>query len=593
MKQMCWLADMKYILENPFVICHLLPARDFVSRCKTIGISTSEEQLEKLEKLGIFYPFARVQYPDHTKGFIDIWSQKEPALNWLEMGRIWDPSTKPFQEWKTFRKEGSLFDSIISFYSIFQFYPLYALTQNFTADVHYEYFVDYDSGKREELIKFHSYYAEFTLAAYQRKEIGFKDQIKKYWYEDLKNKAMWRAIAAKMCQIISNRYYPETQSDGRSIRMSIGLRNNDWNWYQYCRDWNAKAVLDEIGLDIKELKALHKIVAFEAKKIDPLENWYELVRYISVDKKKKLKGTALLAQDIYSMETMLRLFYDDLANEKLPYGEVPPFVDVNKFYGIDITENISDHLEFITNEFNINPKPNLILVVEGDGEEQQFPRLARELLGYSFSILGIEIRNLKGVGNFTGKKRLDKYGALEKFIDDYHFRQTIVFIILDNEGRAREIRDSLIKRPSTTSPGQTVTKGELIRIWARSIEFDNFSNEEIAKAMTELCNHEHEFNLEEIGKCKTSYDAKKGDPLEDLFEDKATACIFNKTKLLKILFDNLISNQEKELDENNRRPVVNWLIDAIQLASLNNQPFSNQIKQYNQESGFLRDKAKY
>lgn len=169
-----------------------------------------------------------------------------------------------------------------------------------------------------------------TIAAYQRKIIETDNSFKKIIFDDLKNKAMWRAIAAKICQIVSNRYYPETQSDGRSIRISIDLSYPDWNWYEYCHDWNAKAVLQEIGLNIDELKELHRIVALEAKDIDPLENWYELISFISIEKKEKLKGAALFAQDIYSMEKMLRLFYEDLTGDKLPSSEVPPFVDLNQ-----------------------------------------------------------------------------------------------------------------------------------------------------------------------------------------------------------------------------------------------------------------------
>lgn len=590
MKQMCWLADMKYIIENPFVICGLLPARQFVSLCKSVGINTSEEQLEKFEKLGIFYPFARVRYPDDMRGFIDIWSQKEHALSWLENGFIWEPSTSPFQEWKTFRKEGNFFDSIISFYSIFQCYPLHDLSQRLKIDVQFEYFVDCGEENRKKLIESILYTSKETILAYQGKKIEIDDSFEQLMFNILKDKAKYKAIAAKICQIISNRYYPETQSDGRSIRLSSALRYRDWNWYEYCRDWNAKAVLDELGLDIDELKSLHMLVALEAKEIDPLENWYELVSFISVDKKKKLKGAALFAQDIYAIEKMLRLFYEEITGDKLPIGEVPPFVDVNEIYGINTAENISDHLEFVTNEFNINPKPCLILVVEGDGEEKQFPRFAKEILGYSFPILGIEVRNLKGVGNFTGKKSKDKYGALEKFIDEYHSRQTIVFIVLDNEGGAKQVMERLIKKPSIISQCRTVTKADLIHLWERSIEFDNFSHEEIANAMSELCNQEYEFTSDEMKKCEEDYDTRrKGNPLEDIFTENVNNTLFNKTKLLELLFDNIISNREKEIIRYDKRPVLELLIKIIKLALSNSQPITRHIRQSYQESGYFGD----
>ena len=108
MKPMSWIPDLNYVIENPFIVCKLLPARQFVDLCKKFDINTSEEQLEQLEKLGIFYPFARVQYPDDVTGFIDIWSQKDHAISWLENGKIWEPSSQSFREWKTFKEGGFL-----------------------------------------------------------------------------------------------------------------------------------------------------------------------------------------------------------------------------------------------------------------------------------------------------------------------------------------------------------------------------------------------------------------------------------------------------------------------------------------------------
>jgi hypothetical protein len=56
--------NLKYIIENELVIsCPFLSTDQFISYCKDRGIRTSRKQLEQFEKLGIFYPIARVQYP--------------------------------------------------------------------------------------------------------------------------------------------------------------------------------------------------------------------------------------------------------------------------------------------------------------------------------------------------------------------------------------------------------------------------------------------------------------------------------------------------------------------------------------------------
>lgn len=283
------------------------------------------------------------------------------------------------------------------------------------------------------------------------------------------------------------------------------------------------------------------------------------------------------------MEQMLRLFYDDLTGNKLQAPDESPFWEKDKFYGEGVTKNELQYLEFLTNEYNLNPRPNLILVVEGNGEAEQFPRLAKELFRLSFPQLGIEVVNIHGVGNFTGKKSTDKYGALEKFIDDYHYRQTIVFVVLDNEGRVQTVRQNLLKANSKCYPKRKVTKNEYICVWNKNIEFDNFTHNEIAKAMTTLSDNRHIFKDNDIADCENGFSAREGNSLEKLFNNMLGYDL-SKPKLLEILFGFIISNPETE------RPVVQVIQEVINLAGKNHyRPVTMDIWQKNQESGFFGD----
>src|SRR5438067_13099751 len=118
-----------------------------------------------------------------------------------------------------------------------------------------------------------------------------------------------------------------------------------------------------------------------AQSRDPLDRWYQLVRFISVEKKDKLKGKAQFAQMLYGMEYMLRLF----AKEAFAADLHPPDEDRTwrnaDLYGEGIPEDPLKHLEFVANDFHLNPRPKLILVVEGAGEEQAIPYLAEKALG--------------------------------------------------------------------------------------------------------------------------------------------------------------------------------------------------------------------
>jgi hypothetical protein len=266
-------------------------------------------------------------------------------------------------------------------------------------------------------------------------------------------------------------------------------------------------------------------------------------------------------------------------------------------YGEGVTQNDLLYLELLANEFHLNPRPNLILIVEGDGEEQQFPRIVEKLFGSTFPKLGIEIVRLGGVGRFTGRAR-DKYGPLQRFIDNYHYKQTIVFVILDDEGDAAAMKRKLVSAPSdfyrdrqTRAPKRTVTKDEYIHLWQKNIEFDNFTDREIAQAMTEAAQNRYVFTPEEIADCRARFGGHSGDTLSKLFKDKLGDRELDKPELMEKLADIIITNGGAELDENGEptRPLVAVLGRVIELAVLNHQPVDLEIWQENQESGYFGD----
>ncbi len=570
--------NLEYLIENEsFIINPFFSTHRFISYCKDCGIIISKEELEQFEKLGLFYPIACVEYPKikikieyinegreyRHLGILkegEVWSGDtqddylcfsfgEDSNIWLKEGFLWDPSSRPFQKWETF------FDGnrkVENFYSIFQCYSLYILIKLTKCQIGFEWWVDCDHEEIKKLVEDISSLSKLTI-------------------DSLKKNGIKKEIVAIICQIISNRYFPLTQSDNRTIQVPGYDNFHQYkNWHEYCRNWDAKKVLLDIGISIDELKHLQELVATDAKNIDPLERWYDLINFVSIEKKKKLKDKALFAQTLHSMEKMLRFFYEDLTGIKLPSPDESHISWKERFYGQGVVKDELLYLEFLANEYHLNPRPKLILVVEGEGEEEQFPRLAKELkfFGVSFPTLGIEVINIHGIGGFEGKKSIDKYGALEKFIDYHHHRQTIVFVVLDNEDRRiSQIKEKLIRLLSKHYSKRRVTKAEYIHLWEKNIEFDNFSNEEIAKAMTELCEERYTFQDNEIENCKKLFSNKEGNPLGELFEKKVGYNLC-KPKLLNILFGYIISNSGSELDSDGKvkKPIVEVMQKIIKLA---------------------------
>ena len=588
----------KLIEKEYFLLCSFLTTDQFISYCKDRSIDTSRKQLEQFEKLGIFFPIVRVKIPkikikieyienrtrykdlgilkegeewqgDVKEEYAHFWFEKSYANNWLKEGILLDPRTRDFEEWDNFYDEDKR-EFIVSYYSIFQCYTLYNLTRSTKMELRAEWWYTYSEEDIARLTDQISEWAKIVIDSH--KEIGIRGEV-----------------FPIICQVLSNRYFPETQTDRRIINISISSSYHDWDWYEYCGKWNPNSVLEDINLSIDNVKKAHELLSIDSRYADPLAHWYGLVNFVSLEQKRKLKGKALLAQLLYSMEHMIRLFYKELASETL----FPPDENVSwkndNFYGEGVTDNDFQYLEFLTNQYHLNPKPKLILIVEGKGEEEQFPRLSEELFGYSFPKLGIEIVNISGVAGFTGRKGFDRYGALEKFIDYYHNRQTIVFVVLDNEGRTENIKNKLINAPSKYYKTRFVTKSEYIHLWERkTIEFDNFSIEEIARAMSNINKGKYVFTPGDIENCQQESKNIATDHLSRLYKEK-TGYDLPKPRLLKALSDSIIANGKNEIDSSGVpvRPITKLIHRIITLASTNHQPTCFEIWKKNQDSGYF------
>jgi hypothetical protein len=217
-------------------------------------------------------------------------------------------------------------------------------------------------------------------------------------------------------------------------------------------------------------------------------------------------------------------------------------------------------------------------------------------LGFSFPTLGIEVMKLGGIANFTGGKR-DRYGALTKLIDSYHSRQTIVFVILDNEGGVAKVRRHILSTNSIFNPARKVTKEEYIHLWEKNIEFDNFTDLEIANALTEVGQGRYTFNIADVARCRLQF-GSGGDPLSSLFAEKIGNYQLNKTELLGKLFDLMIANptvevldDEELLQGKSERPITQVLQTLIGLAAGNEPPTTLESYELNQESGIFGDLA--
>lgn len=561
----------------------LLTSSQFVRHCKDRDIEISEERLEKFEKLGIFFPVLRVarpEMPNERDGFpqredgdeqLDDKGQpksppsvyadfipfdKEYAEHWIAKGFVCVPTKGEFTPWSEYiDSEGT--PKVQTYYSIFQTLPLYHILQSLSLRSFGEDLLERTEEDVMALHRQHSEYFTHVVQSLSEKETAWE----KY---------------AKLCLVISCRYLPFGESDGVTIAVPA-KEFSGFDFFEFRQNWDAQRFLDEIEITVEEVIRAWEGVTNFTRGINPLLHWEDLVDYVKRDKREKLKGLPLLLESWKVMSKMLSLFHEDLTGQTLfVYGRSPENVEIRRGKGIN--KDDLRHMEFISNEFGVNPRPKLILVVEGDGEMQEVPRLAKWAFGNTLAAYRIQLINLGTIGEFNSAK-------IERFIDHFHDLQTIVYFVLDNENRSRQVRDKLIKQASQYYPDFTITKGDLFTIWDRNTEFDNFSDSEIADAMSELCDSRYLFQEREVKICRESF---PGGDLARLYKERLNYGL-KKIQLLEILFRKFRENYRIVIEgvEQNR-PLVDVLFKVRAFAIGNHQPSSLDTWTQNQHSGWLR-----
>ncbi|WBF66608.1 hypothetical protein LN040_12830 [Desulfovibrio subterraneus] len=545
-----------------------LDAAGFVQYCTQRGLKINIKRLHIFEKIGVFLPYFRVKITPH--GAIRV--SEDSVCELFNEGVLIDTSSKRI----TSDCCSDIYNDTESYYSIFQVCELDMVMKTMTLSVHLDSWL----------------------------ECGFegygdsRDVIERYARNaaDGLVKAEHRVAVGMLCQYISDRYGPQSQSDLRSIRVpgspivmwyrSIVFYDGEWNWSNYVEAWDPDVVKQLFSLTRENLKHAYRTLCLEQKSCDPLSGWYKLMQFVSLDKRKMLKNSALLAETLRCGCYMVRLLYKDLFNEELAHP--------NEFGGMMrgranddcIKGDIRKGLEYVVNSYNLNPQPKVVLLVEGESEVSAISEIFNNYYGHHYGVVGIEVLSIDGVDNATGS-RLDRFGAILRLVDYLHTHQTFVFIILDNENNATKLKNKAKISRSIFNKNRMLTRGEYIKIWSRSFEFDNFSCTEIASALTEVAKNNSEFKPKDIVCIKNN--KASGDVLSKYYKEK-TGYGLNKIELSKVLIANMLSNGCRRLPHG--RPIIKILNRVCTLAVNNPFPVDEDIREGNQMSKYLAIKIK-
>ena len=309
---------------------------------------------------------------------------------WMDEGLLYSPEARLFQPWNTFRDEKRR-TRIGTYYSPFQVYTLKFQLTGTGLLLNSAFLSDYSEDGFEHLKE--------KLKGWAVSKSDPKSRLENPLFD-----------AVILAQAIASRYYPPARGDLRTITLPA-----DWDWYGYARAWSAEAVATRFGISPADVRRYYEMLDTALLFADPLEDWDDLLSFVNLSARERLKGDAQYGQALRAMRQMFGLFFQDLTGQALEpskgtLGERYALNEGSQLarsgeYRQSRVESEVDLLEFVVNRYGLNPRSALVLFVEGEGEEAAIPKLIERRYGMNMGVVGIELRSLSGVAGFTGPKR--------------------------------------------------------------------------------------------------------------------------------------------------------------------------------------------
>ena len=416
------------ILQEAFYQNFPLEVDNFIEYCKKRGLNVDRKKFESLEKEGLFRPIMRVDgyYVNNTTDLNKLY----------ENNHVIDPSQKEFVPWNNFyeKRERYREEIVHSYYHPYQIYFLKKVLE---------------VGLRLSPLNIPQQEDKLVISIRKR------EKFMSDYLEIMRKNSKKDEKFVEFLLFIQNKYLPHVKQPG-----DISVTGDNYhinNLFEKLGDLQKRIIPKEIvsalGLEAKDIDAYRGLIGGYGLSIDPLENWYDLVKYIKYAKRQKLKGKALLAQDFYIISDMLALLLKDLTGEKqLETGSISDTMQGRgnvQVYGKELNYVDRDILIMFLREYGINPRPRLVLIVEGYTEEIVFPIIANAM-GIPLERYDIQIINIQGVDKDPRLLIID-YATPDVYPFDnkyyIHLERTKVFLNFDNEGNKGRWIKKLIEKP--------------------------------------------------------------------------------------------------------------------------------------------------
>ena len=538
----------------------LMTRHEFIRFAKDRNLSVSREQLHGFEKNRVFVPIVRIArgLPEGHRLYID----GSPTAPDFEEGWVVDTSMPG----ATYTLPDIDDPDCMAFYSPYQLWALERVLRETTRSLDLGAHVGPDA----EAVDWDAFISR--LIAQTGENLA-----------RLRSDPLLSAVPL-LCQLISNRHLPHALGDQRSIRVGgtshfgewMTFSSTGWDWWTYCDGWNPTHLAAAFELDQTSLERVYVHLVNAMRVCDPLWSWAELVRFVNQQKRDELKGDALRAESYRQSAEMVRqlhleLFGVDLGPPEEMFGRI-----INYIPELEVRDDPRQYLQFVTNKYDLNPQPKAVLFVEGDSEVVFVEKIFRDLFGTHHGKAGLEIVNLRGVDNATGNKTSDRYGAIFRLVDYLHEHQTFAFIMLDNEGRAKKLKKAAADKSSLFPLRNRAMPPSRIRVWHQDFELDNFSDTEIARALTEMSGG-GVFHSRDIKSVRSQWPDRT---IPRLFRER-TGQGLKKPALAERLAEIVVDPETRRRPGN--RPVIKFLERVSNRSWMNPLPVTQEIWRRNQK----------
>lgn len=444
---------MKYLLTSKFPQFSLLLPKKFCDEAKKRGIIIQETDLEYFDKIELIRPCLRLNHP--------MINNKPDQLQF---------SNSPY-DWKYLYRHNYV--ELLKKGDFILWKRYYTRKKEEETQLYYH---------PSQLLFLNDQLSGMTTKIKTRDLINPKINIKKYitltrkQYKNHlkikleKNETSYDKIIG-LCMLLEEPY-------SLFVKHEFYDNPNDDETYSKWYNWQkkkrfSKTIHKKSGFTIKELKSTYEHISFLTNTLDPLNKWNPFMSLVRRKHKRKLKGNALLAQDLFEMLKMISLHIKDLTGRKmLDPSDSSPWINngwKEMLYGTPYNINSLKTTKQVLSDYLVLRPINTSLIVEGKTEEKVIRKIMSQVEIHYPEEQGIHIYNLRGSGNMT-----------QKNIDGYITRSIIekneIYVILDQD--AKKYLNCHLKNKTLDKKNVT--------IWDKDFEDSNFGVEFMVSHINKL-----------------------------------------------------------------------------------------------------------